>query len=493
MFASAESQAHRVSKARFDALEPSLRHRLLQAHLRLRGQPRQVLVVVSGADGAGKGELVHRLTEWLEPRGVETQAFWHLTDEDAAHPHFWRYWRAMPGHGKVGLFFGSWYTRAIIGRVMKTRKKKLFAADLARIRRFEQLLVDDGTLLVKLWLHLPKDAQRERLKELERLGRLGPDDWKHFRRYDRFRAVSEAALEATHTEAAPWLVLDARDRHHRELVAGRALLQVLRRRPGSGSQRATETATGAEEAATVATPESVLPAPVGKRRAMPKSSYARQLERLQGQLSQLAWQAHAAGRATVLAFEGWDAAGKGSAIRRLTQAMDPRLYRVVGIAAPTDEERRQHYLWRFWRRMPRDGQMTIFDRSWYGRVLVERVEGFATPAQWGRAYDEINDLEAQLTWHGVTFAKFWLEVSPAEQLRRFKERERVPWKRHKITDEDWRNRERYADYRVAVDEMLARCSPPAAPWTVVAADDKRRARLHVLETVIDRLAQTLER
>lgn len=495
MFESAESRPHRVSKARFDALEPGLRSRLMEAHQRLREQSRQVLVIVSGADGAGKGELVHRLNEWLDPRGVETQAFWQLSDEDAAHPHFWRYWQAMPGHGKVGVFFGSWYTRAIIGRVMKTRKKKLFAPDLARIRRFEQLLVDDGTQLVKLWLHLPKDAQRARLKELERLGRLGPDDWAHFRRYARFRSVSEEALLATDTADAPWQVLDARDQQYRELAAGRALLRALKTKPKRSlrSDGRPSPAPGAAAAPAAATPSPSPLNAVTQPRAMAKGAYARDLEALQGQLSQLAWQARDAGRATVLVFEGWDAAGKGSSIRRVTQAMDPRLYRVVGIAAPTDEERRQHYLWRFWRRMPRDGQVTIFDRSWYGRVLVERVEGFATPAEWERAYDELNDLEAQLRWHGITLAKFWLEVSPEEQLRRFKERQRVRWKRHKITDEDWRNREQYAAYRAAVDEMLRRCSPPDAPWTVVPANDKRRARVQILETVVQRLGEALKR
>lgn len=490
MFTEAERRHHRISDPRYDALVPKLRSALLGAHFKLRGTARQVIVIVSGADGAGKGELVHRLNEWLDPRGVETHAFWELTDEEREHPHFWRYWRAMPGNGRVGVFFGSWYTRAIIGRVMKERKKKLFAADLARIVTFERMLTEAGTVLVKLWLHMPKDAQRARLEELEREGRLGPDDWKHFKRYDRFREISEAALAATHTEHAPWQVLDARDRRYREVTAGRALLEALR---PPRAPRAVRTDAGRKAPSRAYTPGPSQLAAVGPMPRLPKLAYERDLKLLQGRLSTLAWAAREARVPMVLVFEGWDAAGKGSAIRRVTQGMDPRLYRVVGIAAPNDEERLHHYLWRFWWQVPRDGQTTIFDRSWYGRVLVERVEGFATVAEWDRAYGEINDFERQLLDHGTVLSKFWLQVSPEEQLRRFRERQRVTWKRHKITAEDWRNREQYPAYLEAVEEMLARTAPPGAPWTIVAADDKRHARLQILRTVIDRLAQRLER
>jgi polyphosphate kinase 2 (PPK2 family) len=193
----------------------------------------------------------------------------------------------------------------------------------------------------------------------------------------------------------------------------------------------------------------------------------------------------------VLVFEGWDAAGKGSAIRRVTQAIDPRLYRVVGIAAPTDEERAQHYLWRFWRHLPRAGFTTIFDRSWYGRVLVERVEGFARVDEWSRAFHEINAFEEELVEHGIVVNKFWLQISPAEQLRRFKERQKVDYKRYKITDEDWRNRKKWGEYQVAVDEMVARCGTEFAPWTIVAANDKRHARIQILKTIVRRLREVL--
>ncbi len=471
-----------LSDARYDVAVERLRAKLLAAHIALREVKRQVIVVVSGADGAGKGELVHRLNEWLDPRGVVTHAFWDKSDEELERPHFYRFWKAMPGTGRVGIFFGSWYTRPIIDRVARLRKKRDFARELERIAGFERMLSAGGVVLVKLWLHLAKPAQRARLKELERSGRIGPDDWKHFESYDRFRRVSDRALTATNIPEAPWHPIDATDRRHREVAAGRLLLAALEqatRRPRPGD--------APTPVARKWTPGPSLLDQVDLKTKLDEEEYEHTLANLQGRLAQLAWEARDSQRATVLAFEGWDAAGKGSAIRRVTQAMDPRLYRVVGIAAPTDEERAQHYLWRFWRHIPRDGRLTIFDRTWYGRVLVERVEGFAPEADWDRAYGEINDFEKQLTDHRIALSKFWIHISAAEQLRRFKERERVPYKQYKIGPEDWRNRKKAPAYREAVEEMLARCAPPEAPWTIVAGNDKRSARIQILRTIVTRL------
>jgi polyphosphate kinase 2 (PPK2 family) len=296
-------------------------------------------------------------------------------------------------------------------------------------------------------------------------------------------------------------VIEATDRRYREITAGNILLTAIRtgiaasasasaagkaatKTRGSAKARAAAKAVKADAAAGPI--DSVLDH-VDLTQKLSEADYDRQMEKYQKRLSKLAWEANRKGRAMVLVFEGWDAAGKGSAIRRVTQAMEPRLYRTVGIAAPTDEERAQHYLWRFWRHIPRDGYTTIFDRSWYGRVLVERVEEFATPAEWGRAFHEIVDFEEQLVEHGIVLAKFWIHISAAEQLRRFRERESVAWKRHKITEEDWRNRAKIGAYETAVDEMVARTSTAVCPWTLVAGNDKKFARVQILKTVIGRL------
>ncbi|MFI5357230.1 MAG: polyphosphate:AMP phosphotransferase [Opitutales bacterium] len=489
MFQSAEL-GRTLSPARYDAAVPHLRSRLLAAHFKLREQKFPVLVIVSGADGAGKGELVHLLNEWLDPRGVSTHAFEAPSDEERGRPAYWRFWRALPARGRIGIFFGSWYTDPIIRRVQHQLKRQQFDAALGRIVAHERMLAAEGAVIVKFWLHLPKPAQKARLRKLERDGRIAPDDWKHFKLYDRFTKVSGQALGQTDRPAAPWHIIEATDRRHREIAAGTLLLEALN---------------AALKHAAAQAPKSAAPKPlrglklpatpqldqVDLAQSLTAEEYRRQLEKAQSRLAKLAWAAREKRRSLVLVFEGWDAAGKGSAIRRVTQAMDPRLYRVVGIAAPTDEERAQHYLWRFWRHLPRDGTSTLFDRSWYGRVLVERVEGFATPAQWGRAYDEITDFEAQLAEHGNLVHKFWIHLSPEEQLRRFKERQTVDYKRYKITDEDWRNREKWPDYARAVDEMVTRCNPPFAPWTLVAGNDKKFARVQIVRTIARRLEEAL--
>ena len=224
-----------------------------------------------------------------------------------------------------------------------------------------------------------------------------------------------------------------------------------------------------------------------------KRKFRVRLERQQGRLNLLQRRALAQGTTTLAVFEGWDAAGKGGAIRRVTSALDARDYRVIPIGAPSDEELAHHYLWRFWRHLSRAGQITIFDRSWYGRVLVERVEGLATREEYKRAYAEIINYEEQLVEHGILLTKFWLHISKDEQLRWFQERQRIPHKRWKITDEDWRNRRRWNDYELAVNEMVARTSTRRAPWVLVEANDKYFARIKVIRTLADRLARALKK
>ena len=496
MFEAAEL-GHTLSPEHYAAALPQLRAQLLGAHLDLRGQKFPVIVIVSGADGAGKGELVHRLNEWLDPRGVETHAFWNPSDEELERPAYWRFWRAMPGRGRIGILFGSWYSAPIIRRVFGETKRNRFDAELDRIVAFEKMLAADGALIVKLWLHLPKKAQKKRLRKLEEEGRIAPNDWKNFKRYDKFAKISERALRRTHTDLVPWHVIEATDRRYRELTVGGILLDAIQQRLKAAAAKAKPQSIRATKSLTLApvkpasTQHDSILDHLDLKQRLTDSKYASTLSALQGKLSKLAWAAHAKKRSMVLVFEGWDAAGKGSAIRRVTQAMDPRIYHVVGIAAPTEEERAQHYLWRFWRHLPRAGFSTIFDRSWYGRVLVERVEGFAPPADWGRAYGEINDFEEQLVAHGLIVNKFWVHLSRAEQLRRFKERQTVAYKQYKITEEDWRNRARWDDYKLAVDDLVAQCSTGFAPWTLVAGNDKKFARVHILQTVVNSLEAAL--
>ena len=496
MFESIEL-GHKLTKGQYDAELPKLRSQLLQAHFDLRGRDFPVIVIISGADGAGKGAAVHRLNEWLDPRGVETHAFWDASDEECERPPYWRFWRAMPGRGRIGIFFGSWYSEPLVRQVYGETKISRFDTEMDRIAAFEQMLVDDGAVLVKFWFHLSKTEQKKALKKLDREERITPDDWKHFKMFDRFIQVSERAIRRTDSGSAPWHLVEATDRRYREFTVGSILLGALRQRlqetPAKTAIRVIAKAASPDAPdgrAAHRTLESVLDR-VDLTQKLSDAAYRKKLESYQTRLAKLAWVAHRKKRSMVMVFEGWDAAGKGSAIRRVTQALDPRLYGIVGIAAPTDEERAQHYLWRFWRHLPRAGFTTLFDRSWYGRVLVERVEGFTPEAAWSRAYHEINEFEEQLTEHGIVVCKFWIHISQDEQLRRFKERETVSYKQYKITAEDWRNRKKWNDYMAAVNDMVTRCSTEFAPWTLVAGNDKRFARVQILRTIVNRLEETL--
>lgn len=490
MFRAAEVD-HHVSKADYNAAVPALREELLHAQMQLlRSARSSVVVVVAGVDGAGKGDTVNLLNTWLDPRHVATHGMGEPTDEEEERPYLWRFWRRLPPKGKVTIFFGSWYTQPIVQRAYGNVDDAAMLKAMERIRRFEQMLTDEGVILLKFWFHLAKKSQKKRLKKLQRnkrtRWRVTETDWKHLTLYDEFIRVSAKSLRITSTDNAPWHIIAGAEPRFRHLTVGRAVLEALT----------------SEAAVPETPPEAVLhsrPPVDGKLithtldlgQKLEKKSYQRKLEHYQGLLNTLTRSKGFRKRSMIVVFEGSDAAGKGGAIRRITAALDARSYQVVPISAPTDEEKARPYLWRFWRHAPHRRKVLIFDRSWYGRVLVERVEGYAKPADWMRAYSEINDFEEQLAESGVIVIKLWLQIDKDEQLRRFRERQQTSFKQYKITDEDWRNRERWGDYELAVEDMIQRTSSELAPWTLVAANDKYFARIKVLQTICERLESEL--
>ena len=494
MFEAAEL-GRKIGRKEYDAALPEVRANLLRAQFALEGTKVPVIVIIAGVDGAGKGEVVNRLHEWLDARGLEVTAFGTPSDEEQSRPRYWRYWRCLPARGRIGILFGSWYTDPIIRRVTGNTKQAQLDQAMQRVNAFERMLVEDGALIIKFWFHLSHAAQKEKFRRLEKnpetAWRVTPQDWKHYKLYKRFRAVCERAVRQTDTGEAPWLLIESACPRYRDLTVARTITESIERRLAQPLVPSAEPAVARASPPETQASQTILDA-VDLGASLSEGAYKRQLKLHQARLAGRVWKANKAGISTVAVFEGWDAAGKGGAIRRLNQAIDARLSRVISIAAPTDEERAHHYLWRFWRHLPRGGHVTVYDRSWYGRVLVERVEGFAAEADWRRAYSEINEFEEQLARHGIVLVKFWLHISPEEQLRRFHEREKTPWKQHKITDEDWRNRDRWDAYERAVNEMVARTSTEFAPWTVVPANDKRFARVQILRTVNERLGAALD-
>ena len=487
---------HKVSKTDYNKKVPELRTQLLTLQQQLRDHDYSVIILISGVDGGGKGEVINLLNEWLDPRYMRTNAYDSPSDEEKERPVFWRYWRTMPAKGTMGIYVGSWYSNPIALRVYDKINNTELKVRLTQIKELEQELADDNTLIIKCWLHLKQEEQKKRLKQLEKnpetAWQVTERDKKHLKMYDTFVGVAEEVLTETSSAQNPWLIVEGSDIRYSSLTVGQHILDKIKLHIAHCAQKQLSPSPIVTSKIIHGNQPSLLDS-LDLSLSLDKDQYKEKLNFYQGKLNKLARQAHAKKISSVLVFEGWDAGGKGGAIRRLTHAMDARNYQVISIAAPTEEERLQHYLWRFWRHIPRAGKVTIYDRSWYGRVLVERVEDFATENQWTRAYPEIRNFEQALTEHGIGVLKFWLHIDPDEQLRRFKAREKISYKQHKITEEDYRNREQWDAYSLAVNDMVARTSTQSSLWTLIEANDKRYARIKILKAYCAKLEEMLDK
>lgn len=475
--------AARVSKEAFERNLPALRDELLDLQLKLHtSKSCAVAVIIVGTPAAGRSETVNELLEWLDPKHIGVHALGEADREDRRRPPLWRYWQKLPARGRMTLFFAGWYGDYMHEATRDAKAHGRHKRAIARILQLENMLVRDGVRVVKIFLHTDEQTQQHRIAKL-RASKLTrwrvteEDRWqaKHFRTVQR---SLRACLKATDHATAPWHSVDGTDEEYRLLTVGKILRDELR--IGLEERTAKRLSWPNEKSHKVAALQIKQSQP-----ALDDDDYERQLEKLQARLAHLVRKSRFRKQGLVLAFEGMDAAGKGGAIRRVTHAIDARQYQVVPVSAPTPEEVLYPYLWRFWRHVPERGEIAIFDRSWYGRVLVERVRGLAADADWQRAYDEIVEFERQLTEHGLRVAKFWLSVSKEEQLRRFKSRDEDPLKRFKVDREDWANRRYYDAYQSAAAEMIRRTDKPDAQWTVVPADDKKQARLTVLKAVCE--------
>ena len=488
MFESAEL-GHTLAKSKFERELPRLRKALLDAQFDLlQTASSSMVILVHGMDGAGKGETINTLNSWMDARHMFTVGIDGASEEERQHAHMWRFWRQLPPKGKMGLFAGSWYSDAFNTGLQRKRGSARLDREHDHILRFERMLAQEGVIVLKVWLHLSKGAQRTKFKELERCKktrwRVTKRDWKNHARYDKIHAVTERILRATDAPHAPWIVVDGSDVSYRHFSVAKTVLQAL-------IVRLKQKPVKAPPRQPVANRDTDLFDNLVLAQAMPRNQYDKELEHYQGKLNRLSREAAFRKHAVVAVMEGVDAAGKGGAIRRIIAALDARIYRVVPTAAPTDEERAHPYLWRFWRHAPQRGQVVIFDRSWYGRVLVERVEGFASEAEWMRAYGEINDFEEELAAGGAVVAKYWLQIGHDEQLKRFSLREKTGYKKYKITAEDWRNRAKWGDYQRAACDMFDHTSTELAPWVLVEAENKYYARIKILKDLCARIEAKL--
>jgi AMP-polyphosphate phosphotransferase len=470
----------------YDEIIEADRSELLSRQFILIERETPVVIVISGMIGSGKSDIINLLNEWMDTRFIETHVHRPPSDEEADRPYFWKYWRRLPGEGETGLFLGSWYTQPWLDRIDGSSSRKKFMSSLQDIVRFEELLAADGTLIIKIRLELTEKQQIKRIKARKSRPayswRMSADDMDHNYPFEEKKKLTDEMMELTNRPHAPWFRIDASQPHRRNL----SVMHLLTNFFEEHLKRGGPDLSGIEQ------PNGFLPskdymAEMDLTPSIDRPDYTVLMEKLRKKIFKNAWKAHHKKRSLVCVFEGADAAGKGGSIRRLIRGLDARLYRVIQIAAPKGREQTTHYLHRFWRRIPRAGFVTIYDRSWYGRVLVERVEGFATEQEWKRAYAEINQFEKELTDAGVVVLKFWLEISADEQLRRFKAREVTEHKKFKITDDDWRNREKRTEYQAAINDMVERTSTGYAPWHLIPAEDKKFARVEVLRLVHEAL------
>jgi AMP-polyphosphate phosphotransferase len=489
MFEEAESDPSLTDTAA-KQLEQHLRTRLLRAQYQhLEKQDRALLILVGGIDGAGKGDTINLLNDWLDPRHIHTMAFPPPTAEDLAYPPTYRFWHHIPPRGETGIMFGSGYAPLVIEASKKRPDFELLENMIMTARRYEADLVSNGVQVIKLWFHLSKKAQRDRTKRLLKnpstAWKVGPLDHKVHKHFDRICQGAQRVIEATDSNHSPWVIIPAADDNLRNIRTAQAVLQAFEQR----SIRVPPLHDPVK-----LPPLTRIRNPLDKldyKKTIGKDEYDIQILDLQNQLAKIVRGEAFKKLALMLVFEGKDAAGKGGTIRRITHALDARQYEVMATSAPKAYELARPYLWRFWRNVPHLGRISIFDRSWYGRVLVERVEKLITPATYRRAYNEINSFELQLAQNNILVLKFWLTVTSEEQLKRFKEREASAFKQFKLTDEDWRNRRKQGAYHVAAGDMLKLTNTESAPWFVVPSNDKRHARISVLQHIITALGDAL--
>ena len=484
----------KLNQKEYDRVVPELKEGLGELQRRARDAGMPIIVVFEGWDTVGMSELVNKFILPLDPRGFQIHPITAPTQEERLRPFLWRFMVRIPARGRIAVFDRSWYFRSL-ARAVESKEDDARLA-WREIAEFEEMLSDDGYLIMKFFLHIGK---KEHEKRLEKYGDQDMDrcaistaDVEFFRKYDKMVPLIEEMIESTDREHAPWTIVEAEDNKFASakiLTTSVRMLEYGLMKMGGRNQTFMDSNPLIKGGQMFNSSRGGVD--LGKK--LSTSEYRSKLDKLQKRVGELQCTFNLMNIPTIVLFEGWDAAGKGGAIQRLTAELNPRGYEVVPIGVPTSDEKERHYLWRFYQKLPPAGHMRIFDRSWYGRVLVERIEGFCSTEEWKRAYNEINAFEEMLVDNGTVLVKIWLEIDKDMQLKRFQERDIDPMKQWKITEDDWRNRDKWDFYGRAVDEMLFRTSTKAAPWTIVESNDKYYSRVKTLETIVQAMESKLSK
>lgn len=458
--------------------------------MQLKDKKLPVLVLIEGWGAAGKGSAIGQIIKNIDPRFFKVFSMSAPTPEEKRKPFLCRYFEKIPEAGKFTFLDSGWMDEITKDRLHGGLSDEGYASRIESVRRFERQLTDNGYLVLKFFFHISEKEQKKRIEKLQSAKdtawRVSSGDLWQNKHYDKCLEVFDRYLDDTNAPSAPWYLIDSENKKFAELQVLETLCTGI------------ETALH-NESLSVPLLQNIFPLKkmpklreVSLKKSISEKEYKEQLEKLQKKLSQLHYRLYRKRVPVIIVYEGQDAAGKGGNIKRLTGALDPRGYEVHPIASPEPHEKSRHYLWRFWTRLPKDGHIAIFDRSWYGRVMVERLEGFCSENDWQRAYYEMNEFEQELHNWGAVILKFWVQIDKDTQLDRFTDRQNTPSKQWKITDEDWRNREKWDDYETAVDEMLQKTSTTYAPWHILESVDKKYARIKALKIVIDALEKALD-
>lgn len=473
----------KLSKSAYNEVMDVLGERLGLVQRLAREAKKPIIIVFEGWRGARRSAIINTMMQQMDARGFDVYSTVRMNEEEHKQPFFTFFWQHLPALGNIAVYHRSWYYLKTANEVNCKEGNANCCQNISydHINTFEKMLTDDNYIILKYFLHLSKDQQKENIaKNAKTLGKAWRDvspAIDESDKYEEYLERYEKMLEATDKVNAPWHLIAADDRRSAEIEIITSIVETV--------EKAINTPVTAPAAVIRPNTKYDVLGKINAMQELSKEEYKKELDKYQKRLKQLQIEMFKAQIPTVICFEGWDAAGKGGAIRRLTAALDPLGFSVHPVSAPNVVERQFHYLWRFWVHLPEPGNIAIFDRTWYGRVMVERIEGFAKDYEWQRAYDEIKDMEQQWAEHGFAIAKFWLQIDKEEQLRRFNDRQNDPMKQWKITDEDWRNRDKWEAYEEAVNEMLVRTDTSYAPWTVVEGNNKYYARLKVLKTVVE--------
>lgn len=487
--------SHELTDDQYHAIHDSQRIRLgaLQRQAYDLGLP--VIILFEGWYGSGISQMVQDLNRTLDPRGFSYHPIAAPGTLAREHHFLWRFWIRTPAKGRIAIFDRGWYARTILDRMDPRKESRVSGSHVDEILGFERTLADSGVALVKMFLHISKKEQKQRLQKVKKdpltMGYL-EGDLDRYIKYREYHSLVEDLLSRTSTGHSQWHVIDAAEKKYTAVTVFDTILRQLDGAIGASAKKNAHTAklqiiTGKNQS----TKGYTAIKRANLTLSLDRTEYDLRMSSLGKALAESQITLYQERVPLILLFEGWDAAGKGGNIMRITRSLNPRGYSVMPVGPPGDGERAHHYLWRFFPALPARGQITIFDRSWYGRVLVERIEGLCTGDEWTRAYREIREFEGSLANDGAVIRKFWLHIDRDEQLRRFHERQADPDKQWKITDEDWRNRARWDEYEEAVDQMIAQTSTPYAPWIVVEANDKYHSRVKTLQVIVDAIDHCL--